>query len=97
VPAHDHAGEHQQPVDRRVQQRAEPRVLARQPGRDAVQVVAARDDGEQDHRRAADAVAGGEREREEHGQQREPDEADRVRDRPDVQRLADQRLRRRRP
>ena len=96
VPADGDAGDDQQAVDGGVQQRAHARVLARQARGDPVQVVAPGDHREHDHGRAADAVARGEREGEEDRDQREPDVADRVRDRPRVQRLARERLGRRR-
>ena len=89
VPAHDRAGEHQQAVDERVQQRAEAAVLAGHAGGDAVEVVApARSTAKQDRRRARSRRRSElKREHEEDRDQREPDEADRVRDRPRVQRL----------
>ena len=71
-------------------------VLAGHARRDAVEVVAPADHREDDRRQRVGAVVGGEREHEEDRDQREPDVADRVRDRPRVQRLAGERLRRRR-
>ena len=87
VPAHHHPGDDQQPVDDRVQQRPQPAVLAGEPGGEPVQVVGPPDHREQDRRRRGVAVAAGERQDEEHRDARQPGEADRVRDRPRVQRL----------
>ena len=75
-------GDHEQAVDERVQQRAEARVLAGDARGDPVEVVAPADDGEEDRRQRVGAVVRAQREHEEDRDQREPDEADRVRDRP---------------
>ena len=96
VPAHDDAGDHQQAVDERVEQRAEARVLARQARGDAVEVVRPPDHREDHERPDVGPVVGVEGQHQEDGQQREPQEADRVRDRPRPPRLARERLGRRR-
>ena len=57
VPADDHAGDDQQPVDDRVEQRAEPAVLAGQARGEAVEVVRPADHREQDRRQRVLAVA----------------------------------------
>ena len=95
IPRDDHPRNDEQPVDHRVQQRPEPAELAGQPRREAVEVVGPADHPEQHHGERALAVHARERDHQEDGDQREPDVADRVRDRPRVQRLARPRLRRR--
>ena len=57
VPRNDRAAHHQQPVRERVEQRPEAAVLARDPGRHAVEVVTPGDEGEQREREARAAVA----------------------------------------
>ena len=93
VPADDHPGDDEQPVDDRVKERAEAAVLTGEARGEAVEVVGPADHGEQDDGERVLPVVAAERDDQEHRDQREPDEADRVRDRPRVERLIGSRLR----
>ena len=98
VPHDHHAGDHDQAVDQRVHQGAQPAVLAGDAGRDPVQVV--RRGREHVARRTeglAPVVARTRRPRDERAEQRDPRIADQVRDGERAQRRARARLRRLRP
>ena len=87
----------EQPVGDRVEQHAQAAVLAGHARGDPVQVVGPADDGVDDRRRGGAAVARVQGEHQEHRDEGEPHEADGVRDRPGLQRLAGERLRWPRP
>ena len=97
VPADDHPRDDQEPVDERIEQRAEAAVLAGQARGEAVEVVRPADHREQHDRERVLAVVARQRDHQEHRDRGEPDEVDRVRDRPRVQGVAGQRRLGRRP